>query len=260
MIVINETKCIGCGRCAADCISGTIRIRDGKAKARQGCLLCGHCLAVCPADAVQIEEYEDTIRTYDNSSFDIPEENMLNAILFRRSIRNYSDKKIGKEQLEKLIMAGSHTATAKNRQEIGYIFVQEQLDQLKAQVFNGLGRVTEEQPDHPEIKMLKRFYKGRKSRPEEEMLFRNAPAVLFLTGDHLIDAGLAAQNIELMAASMGMGVLFNGYLTRITEMLPEVKAFLKAEDKTITICMLVGYPAVKYERTAPRKQPEITIL
>ncbi len=54
MIVINETKCIGCGRCAADCISGTIRIRDGKAKARQGCLLCGHCLAVCPADVGRI--------------------------------------------------------------------------------------------------------------------------------------------------------------------------------------------------------------
>ena len=129
MVVINEEKCIGCGKCATDCISGTIRIREGKAKARQGCLLCGHCLAVCPADAVQIEEYEDTVRTYNSSSFDISEENMLNAIMFRRSIRNYTDKKIGKEQLEKLIMAGSHTATAKNRQEIGYIFVQDHLDQ-----------------------------------------------------------------------------------------------------------------------------------
>ncbi len=260
MVVINEEKCIGCGKCAADCISGTIRIREGKAKARQGCLLCGHCLAVCPADAVQIEEYEDTVRTYNSSSFDISEENMLNAIMFRRSIRNYTDKKIGKEQLEKLIMAGSHTATAKNRQEIGYIFVQDHLDQLKEQVFQGLGRLIEEQPEHPEIKTLKRFYKGRKSRPEEEMLFRNAPAVLYLTGDHLIDGGLAAQNIELMAASMGMGVLFNGYLTRITEILPEVKEFLKAEDKNILICMLVGYPAVRYERTAPRKQPEVTVL
>ena len=63
-----------------------------------------------------------------------------------------------------------------------------------------------------------------------------------------------------MAASMGMGVLFNGYLTRITEILPEVKEFLKAEDKNILICMLVGYPAVRYERTAPRKQPEVTVL
>lgn len=96
MVVINEEKCIGCGKCATDCISGTIRIREGKAKARQGCLLCGHCLAVCPADAVQIEEYEDTVRTYNSSSFDISEENMLNAIMFRRSIRNYTDKKLEK--------------------------------------------------------------------------------------------------------------------------------------------------------------------
>ena len=260
MVVINETLCIGCGKCAADCISGTIRIKEGKAKARPGCLLCGHCMAVCPANAVRIEEYEEKVRPYDSGSFDIPEENMLNAILFRRSIRNYSDQKIEKEKLEKLILAGSHTATAKNRQEIGYIFVQEQLDQLKARVFDGLGQLIEEQPDHPDIKTLKRFYKGRNSAPEKEMLFRNAPAVLFLTGDHLIDAGLAAQNIELMAASMGLGVLFNGYLTRITEMLPQAKAFLQAEDKPIAICMLIGYPAVRYERTAPRKQPDVTIL
>lgn len=193
MVIIDENKCIGCGKCSEDCIAGTIRIKDGKAKARPGCLLCGHCLAICPANAVQIEEYNDVVKTYDRHSFDISEENMLNAILFRRSIRNYSDKKIEKDKLEKLLMAGSHTATAKNRQEIGYIFVQDHLDQLKECLFKELGKFTEMQPEHPEIKILKRFFKGRKNRPEDEMLFRNAPAVLFLTGDHLIDAGLAAQ-------------------------------------------------------------------
>ena len=67
------------------------------------------------------------------------------------------------------------------------------------------------------------------------------------------DAGLAAQNMELVAASLGLGALFNGYLCRAAEELPAVKAFLEAEDKPLQICMLLGHPAVSYRRTAPRR-------
>ena len=64
---------------------------------------------------------------------------------------------------------------------------------------------------------------------------------------------LAAQNMELVAASLGLGALFNGYLCRAAEELPAVKAFLEAENKPLQICMLLGHPAVSYRRTAPRR-------
>ena len=66
------------------------------------------------------------------------------------------------------------------------------------------------------------------------------------------DAGLAAQNMELMAASLGLGVLFNGYLCRASEELPAVRAFLEAGEKPLQMCLLLGCPAVSYPRTAPR--------
>ena len=39
----------------------------------------------------------------------------------------------------------------------------------------------------------------------QDFLFRNAPAVAFVAAERADDAGLAAQNMELVAASLGLG-------------------------------------------------------
>ena len=87
---------------------------------------------------------------------------------------------------------------------------------------------------------------------KQDFLFRDAPAVAYVAAERADDAGLAAQNMELMAASLGLGVLFNGYLCRASEELPAVRAFLEAGEKPLQMCLLLGYPAVSYPRTAPR--------
>ena len=81
--------------------------------------------------------------------------------------------------------------------------------------------------------------------------------VLFITSDYLLDAGLAAQNIETMAVSVGLGVLYNGYLARIADANEKLKKWLGIEDKAIRACMLLGYPMRHYVRTAPRKEPDV---
>ena len=56
------------------------------------------------------------------------------------------------------------------------------------------------------------FNQRRKKDAADDYLFRNAPAVLYIVSDSPLDAGLAAQNMETMAVSLGLGVLYNGYL------------------------------------------------
>ena len=101
------------------------------------------------------------------------------------------------------------------------------------------------------------FNRRRKADPSDDYLFRNAPAVLFITSDWPLDAGLAAQNIELMAVSLGLGCLYNGYLSRITDVNAEAKEWLGIKDKSIKACMLLGYPNVSYKRTAPRRRANV---
>ena len=87
MITIDNQKCIGCGKCAKDCIALAIQIMDGTAVPPKDCLLCGHCVAICPTNAVSIPDYDmNDIIEYDPDTFSLSPETLLNSIKFRRSI------------------------------------------------------------------------------------------------------------------------------------------------------------------------------
>ncbi len=60
IVKIDESKCTGCGLCAAACAEGAIRIIDGKARlvSETYCDGLGACLGHCPEDAITIERRE----------------------------------------------------------------------------------------------------------------------------------------------------------------------------------------------------------
>ncbi|MDO4443729.1 MAG: nitroreductase, partial [Slackia sp.] len=64
---------------------------------------------------------------------------------------------------------------------------------------------------------------------------------------------------EMMAAACGAGVLHSGFMTRVIERSPAMQEWLRLDGRTVACCMLVGYSAVKYKRTAPRKEAKATI-
>ena len=260
MILIDREKCVGCGMCIADCIAQIIKIEDGKAAANGECLHCGHCVAICPEKAVSIPEYDmEDVEEYDAEKFDIDAEKLLRSIKFRRSVRNYKQMPVKREDLEMLVQAGRYTATAKNNQNTHFVFVQDEISELKERVYGYIDylRETEGRNLPKEFTPYLLFSRRRKANPSDDFLFRNAPCVLFITSDWPVDPGLAAQNIENMAVALGMGALYNGYLARIADDNAELKKWLGIEDKHIKACMLLGYPDVSYVRTAPRKPANV---
>ena len=95
MVRVDQEKCIGCGLCAADCLSFSIVVEDGKATVKKECLECGHCVAICPVNAVDIEGYDmEDVEEYEEDSFEVNPQNLLHAIKFRRSIRFYKEEKV----------------------------------------------------------------------------------------------------------------------------------------------------------------------
>ena len=86
MFSVNKEKCIGCSQCVKDCPVSTISLVDNKAEINnERCFKCGHCIAICPVEAVSTDDYnmEDVI-PYDNDSFTVEADNLLNFIKFRR--------------------------------------------------------------------------------------------------------------------------------------------------------------------------------
>ena len=259
MVVIDEKKCIGCGLCAADCIAQNIVIEE-KAHVKQDCFQCGHCVAVCPKGAVSIPEYDMAdVEEYDADSFTLQPEAVLHSIKFRRSIRNYKPEAVPEAVLRTLAEAGRYTATAKNSQSNGFVFVQKEMAELKDRVWQFIDDIA-----HKDIREIDKaflpylvFNQPRKKDAGDDYLFRNAPMVLYVVSDSALDAGLAAQNMEMMGVSLGLGMLYNGYLARVSDANEELKQWLGIGDRTICACMLLGYPAVHYARTAPRKTVDV---
>ena len=115
MVTIEKDLCIGCGKCVKDCVAHNIILKDGKAEPKRDCFLCGHCVAVCPRAAVSVPEYNMAeVEEYEKESFTMKPDTLLHAIKYRRSIRDYQDRKIEPEKIDALFQAGRYTATAKN--------------------------------------------------------------------------------------------------------------------------------------------------
>lgn len=257
MVEINRSVCTGCGQCIGDCIAENLSVREGKAEVSGSCILCGHCVAVCPFNAVSIPEYDmGDVEELSREQARLDRDLLLKTIKFRRSVRNFKQKPVCSGDLDMLVQAGRYTATAKNMQDCRFIFVQKELETLKTLIWDGIGRILDSPAPEP-AKPYRGFYKAHMADPKQDYLFRNAPAVLFIASESNIDAGLAAQNMELMGVSLGLGFLYNGYLRRAAEMNPEVLEWLGVGENKIEACALLGYPDITYKRTAPRRAADV---
>lgn len=260
MVNIDQELCIGCNACAADCPGNAIKVEDKKAQVVRSCIQCGHCVAICPVKAVSIPEYEmDDVEEYDADAFKVCPENFLHAVKFRRSIRNFKEMQIEKEKVVRVLDAGRYSATAKNMQDCTFIFVQEKLSEFKELVWKEMPGIIESlkesYPDYASA--FQYFYRKWSRNPEDDTFFFNTPAFLVIASLNPLDGGIAAANIENMAVAEELGMLYSGYMMRVVESSQALKEWLGMGDKHASCCLLMGYPAVSYKRTAPRKSADI---
>ncbi len=60
--------------------------------------------------------------------------------------------------------------------------------------------------------------------------------------------------MELMSESMGLGVLYSGFFRACADVSEELRKLLDLpEGHKVVTCMVIGCPAVKYQRIVPRK-------
>ena len=258
--IIDNTKCTGCGLCISDCLRQVIELQNGIAvMANNNCFKCGHCLAICPAHAVKAENCGDEILEINGKQAFLDEQDLLTHLKARRSVRQYRNAPVEKEKIEKIIEAGRLTPTASNAQNVRFIVIQEEIgpveDAVIAQYVPSSGMKPGETPP-PHLVPLPPAYDL--SRLKRGFLFQGAPLVILNISPSEINGCLAAMSMELMAEALGLGTVYVGLFARPANHNQKLLESLGVgKDEKICSCLAIGYPRVKYQRTAPKKAAKV---
>lgn len=250
-IIIHTEDCVGCGLCVRDCVAENLEIRDGTVSVKGRCIACGHCEAICPRHAVELTGFTDVCQEYEEQTRLDPAQ-LLAAIRTRRSIRQFTDQPVPQEILAQIIEAGRLAPTGSNSQGTGYIVLgsrQAELEGHAVSLFRNLTGVAS---------VFSSYLRDRTI--DDHFFFKSAPLVIVITGNG-VDASLAAENMALMAEAHGLGVLFSGFFTVCANKNKRIRELMQmgAKEKAITT-LVIGYPAVKYQRTVKREDANLRML
>ena len=270
MIQIDPSRCVGCELCVTDCFPGALSLQGASAQltAPESCIGCGHCIAICPQnaisdDALPLDDLEPLTRFQDAEA-------LLGLMRSRRSCRHYKSQTISQETISSLLAAARACPTAKNLQDTRYILVRDRIPQLLDASLGTLGSIGQAQKasatDPGELRRAENFIRWAQLRQEDKTfdpLFFHAPLLMLFVsnrGDPR-DAAAAASYVELMAAALGLGSLYSGYFTACAAGNAEIASILGlSPGEQVVRCLVLGYPDVRFARTAPRKTPNVTEL
>lgn len=256
-----DERCIGCGRCAAECPTALLYMDDGRPKVgKSSCIACGHCVAVCPTEAI---DYDVTPRSAQLPLTNYTRLTAEEAELFlrsRRSVRTYLPRQVEKETLLKLLDVARQAPTGSNTQGVSFKVIQNPatLKAIKEQVIAGL-----EEAGKTDARLRIYARNARHALEQgQDFILRGAPTLVLALGKADLfprarDNGhFCLTYAELMAPSLGLGTCWAGFVEFCTQAGdPKWQTLLNLpEGLQVAGAMMVGYPAYTY-RYAPNRAP-----
>ncbi len=279
-IFINLDVCTRCKACVNECSyyyfnSEILQLDD---LSEEGCIECGKCVAVCPVNAINLKTHlgknlKDVPAKEDLPSFD----SLSNLFQTRRSRRQFKDKTVPKELIEKILdSAGRYSATGHNQENVYFTIVQNRdilakfsdectlqvknlitkfedpqgRDSLKAVIPEDMLRKVEEVI--PSFKRkLKRYDQGEEVwRWDAELILIHSPK----DSKSLIEnCTLAAGQIMLASETLGLGTCSLGYITAFFGLFRSVSKVVKIPIKhKVGYTLCIGYPKARYYRIPVR--------
>lgn len=256
IIEIDAARCCGDALCVRVCPAGCLRMRGDKAApvpfSSKLCLNCGHCVAVCPKSAVSIDgQPPDELTPVQGS---VTPEAFSMLARSRRSIRAFRPAPVPHETLAAALDTARYAPTGKNSQDVVWIAVEGD-DKLKT-----LGKlVIDFMRSMPGTeRLVEAFEQGR------DPILRKAPCVVFAHGSteyglSAADCAIAMTYCELALHSMGLGTCWAGYVLGAARHNLPVRDFLGLpEGREAYAGLMVGYPALRYQRIPNRKPLRLT--
>ena len=237
---LDANACTHCGACVTTCPASifertTPNAPPTIASHHAFCIVCGHCVAICPANAITHDAFPpDRIQPLQKSlraSF----ESVLELLRERRSVRDFTEEPIAREDINRILAAVDQTPHARNFRNTNILVVQKKeiLKEIVALTAAYFAKV-ERQLQNPLIRFMLRLTVGSridgavKMLPElhelvkavrtgHDLILHDAPCLMLFhskAGDMFSDvnAQLAVQNATFAAQSLGLGSFYTGFI------------------------------------------------
>jgi len=252
-VVIHEGSCNSCGHCVLVCPSGAIR------------------QANCPAEAIHPVEARR-----------LPSwEQVREMIVTRRSVRAFEKRAVEKELIERVIDGARFAPSAKNTQSTRYTVVRdpatlhdiarhtaEWLEKSARRLRNPLWRRLYQLAGERDAQEITRWIgqfeiMAERMREGTDLIIFGAPVLLLFHADKKVrfveaNASLALQNATMVAAALGLGCFYTGYVVTACSHDRSLLRMLRLPPgHRVYGGLALGYPQIRFTRWIDRNPPKV---
>jgi nitroreductase/NAD-dependent dihydropyrimidine dehydrogenase PreA subunit len=270
-LIVDEDKCNGDGICVAECPMTLIRFEEGASHpsvvpgGEEACNRCGHCIAACPQGAlsharIPVEDCPEI-----KPELMINEEQAVQFLRSRRSIRAYKDKPVEREKIKRLIEIACYAPTGGNTQLVEWLVLTDKnkLWDISRRTIEAFRQIITEMPQelahNSYLPMLVKAWEDGRNP-----ILWSAPVLVVASAPKeastgMTDLCIALSYLDLLAQTMGLGTCWAGLLQQALAWSTPLKEFLGVPaEHPHFFPVILGYPESKYYRLPKRKPPKIT--
>lgn len=284
---INQEKCKKCKLCVDVCPVNIIGINKANQiyfipERELICLHCGQCMAICTTEAIKIDGL-----SYKDNLFNLPENkvdynNFVNFLANRRSVRNFKDKPVSKEIIQKILDALDFAPFGAEPEKINITVInnRKKIESSLPAIENFLNNIIK-WVNNPFASFIIKQKKGietlntiknhlypmikLKNYKLEygDRITRGAPAIIIFHAEkgaeeHTNNSLIYATYTMLTAHSLGLGATIIGIVPPAINKTKELKELFQIPEKNeATISVIIGYPKYKYQKTIKRKNHNV---
>jgi nitroreductase/Pyruvate/2-oxoacid:ferredoxin oxidoreductase delta subunit len=264
LIEIDKETCTKCGICTLMC--GMIWGKKGDYPAQvpgtdEFCMRCGHCVGICPTGSLTHQEMPPEQTPVVKKSLEITFDQCAQLIKSRRSIREFKDKDMPKEEIERIIDVARYAPTGHNFQDVRWLVINDRacMRKLAAIGADWLRFIVASNQQFAAL------FAGIVQALDAgiDKFFHNAPAAVLAYAEKnnpiaATDCAIALGYFDLAAKCAGLGCCWDGFFYMSAGSYPPMmEAIALPEGFAPYGALVVGYPEYKYQRIPARKAARI---